>query len=194
MPSVLLVALAALLAGRLAGGRLQHVAEAGIRVPALAVAGLLLQLASVYVAGADAIMLASFVLLTVFAALNLHRSGFAVLGLGVLLNFTVVAVNGGMPISPEALVKAGDAAQIPQLEAGVGGAKWHLAGPEDVLLPLADVVVIPPPIGEVVSVGDLLVDAGLAWFLYAAMRPRGRPEREPEDDDEAAGAERAGRP
>jgi len=141
------------------------------------------------VATPDPIMLASFVLLTVFAALNLHRSGFAVLGLGVLLNFAVVAVNGGMPISPEALVQAGDAAQIPQLEQGLGGAKWHLAGPEDVLLPLSDVVVIPPPIGEVVSVGDLLVDAGLGWFLYAATRPGRRREPEPDGGTESAPAE-----
>jgi hypothetical protein len=188
MPSVLLVAVAALLAGKLTGGRLHHVAEAGIRVPWLAGAGLLMQVASVYVTSADPIMLASFVALTVFAALNLHRSGFAVLGLGVLLNFAVVAVNGGMPISPEALVQAGDAAQIPELERGVGGAKWHLAGPEDVLLPLSDVVVIPPPIGEVVSVGDLLVDAGMAWFLFAATRPGRRREAEPADEAEPAPA------
>ena len=189
MPSVLLVALAALLAGRLAGGRLHHVAEAGIRVPWLAGAGLVMQVVAANVATPDPIMLASFVLLTVFAALNLHRSGFAVLGLGVLLNFAVVAVNGGMPISPEALVQAGDAAQIPQLEQGLGGAKWHLAGPEDVLLPLSDVVVIPPPIGEVVSVGDLLVDAGLGWFLYAATRPGRRREPEPDGETESAPAE-----
>jgi hypothetical protein len=52
-------------------------------------------------------------------------------------------------------------------------------------MPLADVVVLPRPVGEVVSAGDLLVDAGLAWFLFVAMGAKGR--RRPAAVGEQAG-------
>jgi uncharacterized protein DUF5317 len=172
MPSVLLVLIAAVTAGYLGGGRLTRIPEAGVRLTGLAALGCALQYAPV--GGLDpgvyrAMLWLSFALLTVFLLVNLRHRGFALLLAGVLLNLTVIALNDGMPIDASALRVAGDGGQVAELQAGVGGAKYHLAGPGDELIPLADVVVLPRPVGEVVSVGDLLVDAGLAWFLFAAM-------------------------
>jgi hypothetical protein len=42
--------------------------------------------------------------------------------------------------------------------------------PADHLTPLADVIPIPPPIGDVASVVDVFVYAGLAWLIQSAMR------------------------
>ena len=44
----------------------------------------------------------------------------------------------------------------------------------DLLRPLGDVIPIPPPAGIVLSVGDLLLYAGIAWFVVQVMRGRSR--------------------
>ena len=50
------------------------------------------------------------------------------------------------------------------------------------------VIHTPPPVGEVVSIGDLVIDAGLGWFLFAAMGSRAvrRPAADPSARDRAA--------
>ena len=53
-----------------------------------------------------------------------------------------------------------------------GGAKHHLADEGSILLPLADAIGIPAPVGAIVSVGDICVYLGVGWFLAAALRPR----------------------
>jgi hypothetical protein len=174
MTSVLLVVIAAVTAGYLAGGRLTRLAQSGVRLTGLAAVGLVFQFAPVDGLGAAlprVLLWLSFALLVVFSAVNLRRAGFPLFLLGVLLNLTVIALNDGMAISADALVASGDRGQIAQLQDGIGGAKYHLADSDDRLLPLTDVIVLPPPVGEVVSIGDLFVDAGLAWFLFSAMGP-----------------------
>jgi hypothetical protein len=174
MTSVLLVVIAAVTAGFLAGGRLGRLTRSGVRLTGLALLGMVCQFAPVDGLGTTLprlLLWLSFALLVVFGSVNLRRPGFPLLLLGVLLNLTVIALNDGMPISADALVASGDRGQIAQLERGFGGAKYHLADGDDRLMPLADVIVLPPPVGEVVSLGDLLVDAGLAWFLFSAMGP-----------------------
>jgi hypothetical protein len=42
-----------------------------------------------------------------------------------------------------------------------------------VLLPLADVIGIGPPIRQAISVGDVFVHAGAFWFVVRGMRRRG---------------------
>ena len=41
---------------------------------------------------------------------------------------------------------------------------------DDQLTFLADVIAVPQPIGQAVSVGDIFVYAGLTWLIVAAMR------------------------
>jgi hypothetical protein len=182
MTSVSLVVVAALAAAYLGGGRLGRLGQSGVRLTGLAAVGFVVQFLPLGGLGgtlARVLLWLSFLLLVVFSTVNLRRPGFGLFLLGTLLNLTVIALNGGMPISADALVASGDRGQIAELQQGLGGVKYHLAGPGDRLMPLADVVVLPPPVGEVVSVGDLLVDAGLAWFLVAGMGPRRRRTGEP---------------
>ena len=177
MTSVSLVVVAAVAAAYLGGGRLGRLGQSGVRLTGLAAVGFVVQFLPLSGLGwpvARLLLWLSFLLLVVFSAVNLRRPGFALFLLGTLLNLTVIALNDGMAISAQALVASGDRGQIAQLQEGLGGAKYHLAGPRDRLMALADVVVLPPPVGEVVSVGDLLVDAGLAWFVFAGMGPRRR--------------------
>ena len=72
---------------------------------------------------------------------------------GLILNIVVIGANGGMPVSASALETAGARAEG---LIGEGTAKHHVMGPEDTLTPLGDVIGIPPPIGAVISIGDVL--------------------------------------
>jgi hypothetical protein len=168
----------ALVAGFAAGGRLRNFERLRIRAWWLAPVGLLLQvqLPALWHPGRDlsvGLLIGSYLILLVFAALNLRLAGFALILIGLAMNLLVVGVNGGMPVTKGALVASGQGSFLSKLVHGKG-AKHHLARPDDVLLPLADVIAIPPPIQQVVSAGDLVVYAGVVWLVAATMRGRPR--------------------
>jgi uncharacterized protein DUF5317 len=119
------------------------------------------------------LLIVSYVLLLVFAALNLRLAGFALILVGLAMNLTVVSANRGMPVTKSALIASGQGSFLTKLVHGEG-AKHHLAGPDDVLLPLADVLAVPRPIAQVVSAGDLVVYSGVVWLVVATMRGRPR--------------------
>ena len=121
------------------------------------------------------LLVASQVLLFVVIWQNRHLGGIKVIGLGLLLNFLVMVVNGGfMPITPETLVQIGYDGNASQLETGyiVGRTKNVVAEPgEASLWFLSDVMVIPRPfpIPTALSLGDLLIVLGVFFFLREAM-------------------------
>ncbi len=125
----------------------------------------------------------SFALVIAFALRNRALAGVPLIVVGLFLNGLVVTANGGMPVSREALERSGQHDVLKLLLADEG-AKHHLLDPdEDVLTPLGDVIAIPPPIAQVVSIGDVFVYAGLVWLIVAVMRgqtaePDPDPERE----------------
>ena len=55
--------------------------------------------------------------------------------------------------------------------------KHHLAGPDDRLVFLADVIAVPPPVSQVISVGDLFTFGGVSIVIASAMSRRARPAR-----------------
>jgi len=170
MPLVLGTLLVAVAVGGLSGGRLVRLAEVRIRWVPLAVAGLALQVVPWFARPWPLLLLvASFVLLIAFALENVRVgiAGFRLVLLGVILNFLVIAANGGMPVSRSALASSGQLDTLRAL-ADDGGAKHHLATEGDVLVALGDVVPVPP-IHNVVSVGDVLTYAGAAWVVIAGM-------------------------
>lgn len=160
--------------GFLLGGRLSNLARLRIRwVPAAAL-GLALQLAPV--PGRTwplALLYVSFGLLAVFAIVNVRARvpGAWLILIGIWLNFAVIAVNQGMPVARDALVRS-DQMETLELLVEEGGAKHHLAGPDDRLLFLGDVIAIGPPVRQAVSVGDVFTYAGVAWLIVAGMRRR----------------------
>jgi Family of unknown function (DUF5317) len=118
-----------------------------------------------------AVLSCSYSLLVVFALLNLRVAGMPLVLVGLVLNATVIIANGGMPVAREALVRS-DQGDVLQLLIDEGAAKHHLLTEDDVLTPLADVIPIPSPIAQVVSVGDVFVYAGLVWLIIATMLGR----------------------
>lgn len=127
------------------------------------------------------LMIGSYLLLILFVAANFRYTWIAVLGAGIILNYLVIAGNGGlMPITPETLERTGG------VPAGVETGEW-LPGSKDVLLERADAKLYPlsdrivwdtlDPI-RAFSAGDVLIVIGLAIFLPSLVIPRW------EEDDE----------
>lgn len=185
---VLGVVILAVAAGLLSGGRIERLSALSIRWAPLALLGLVLQSLSPSRGGWPyALLLLSFVLLAVFAVVNLKVAGFVLILVGVGMNFLVIAVNHGMPVTEHALVASGQQDTYDELVQR-GGQKHHLAGPGDRLLFLGDVTPIPPPVHQVVSAGDVVAYAGVAWVVIAAMRRDEEPvERERVTTLESAG-------
>ncbi|MGH2589507.1 MAG: DUF5317 domain-containing protein [Actinomycetota bacterium] len=176
----LAVLIGATAAGYAAGGRLRNVEHLRLRWWALAPAGLALQLAPLTRTEGTArlvalgLLIASYVLLLGFATKNLQLPGFPMILVGLAMNLLVIAANGGMPVSCEAVQRSGQ----PQLCADLRrepALKHHLAGADDVLMPLGDVIPLGTPINQVVSIGDIVAYAGISWLLVASMRGRFRP-------------------
>ena len=178
MSPVLIVIAAAVLVGLLAGGSLRNFESLRVHWWLLAFVGLALQVVPVsdvaavpmWVLGAG-MLIASYVLLLAFLTVNRWIPGAPVMAIGLLLNLAVVAANGGMPVSADAIEAAGGSASA--LTDGAG-AKHHLMNDADVLTPLGDVLPIPSPIAVVLSIGDVLLYAGIAWFVVQVMRGRSR--------------------
>jgi hypothetical protein len=135
----------------------------------LALGGIALQLAPLHDEAAFVALIVSFALLIAFAVLNLRAPGFLLILVGLSLNLLVIASNHGMPVTSGALRDSGQISTLADLTAN-GGAKHHLAGPGTVLLPLADVIAIPNPVAQAVSVGDICVHLGVGWFIVAGMQ------------------------
>jgi hypothetical protein len=116
----------------------------------------------------------SFVLLAVFAVANIRTGGVPLILLGILLNFAVIALNEGMPVSRAAIVNSGQASTLDELQTE-GGAKHHLATEDDELRFLGDVIAIRP-LQQAISVGDIFTYGGVVVVIIAGMgrRTRGR--------------------
>jgi hypothetical protein len=162
--------------GYLLGGRLSQLSDLKPRYAPLALIGLLLQLVNPPGSWPLVLLIVSFVLLTAFTLVNIRIAGFAMILAGVAMNFAVIAVNGGMPVAREAIVASGQEATLgPLIEHR--GVKHHLAGPADRLEFLGDVIAIPAPVGQVISVGDIFTYGGMAIVIAASMRRRERAPR-----------------
>jgi hypothetical protein len=169
------VLLLAVAIGFAAGGRLSGLAILRVDWAPLAVVGVALQFLPESGPWSFALLVASFVLLAAFVVKNLSTPGFALVLVGLSMNFAVIALNRGMPVTERALVQSGQQETLGALIRD-GGAKHHLAGDADRLLFLADVTPIPPPVSQIVSAGDIVAYAGLGYVIVAAMRrARGAP-------------------
>lgn len=171
---ILLWIAAAVVVGLLAGGRLRDFPTVRLRWGWLAAIGIVLQYVWIRGPFALPVLLASYAVLLFFVATNLRAPGFGVILVGLALNALVIATNQGMPVTQHALDASGQAGAISSLRSNAEGQKHVLAGDGTELLPLADVIAIGGPVDEVVSIGDVFLYTGIAWFVIAAMRkPRG---------------------
>jgi hypothetical protein len=176
---VLIVIGVAVVVGFAAGGSLRPFERVPIHWWGAAVAGLVLQAIPLGAASdrklGAAFVVCSYGLLLAFAWVNRRLAALWLVMAGLALNLVVIGVNGGMPVSASALEVAGARAE------GLAPAtvKHHPMGPDDILTPLGDVIGIPPPVGAVVSIGDLLLYAGLGMLVVSVMLGRSGENRRP---------------
>ncbi|MEO8424389.1 MAG: DUF5317 family protein [Actinomycetota bacterium] len=176
MAIVLLILALAVLAGILSGGSGRFLERLRVHWWGLAPIALVLQAVPVPVGSAQraglaaASLVSSYVLLLAVVAVNRRVPGAALMAAGLTMNLAVVALNGGMPVGRDAIRVAGSDGVIVIED----GAKHHLMSDDDVLRPLADVVPVPPPFGVVLSIGDVLLYGGMAWWCFAVTRGRFR--------------------
>lgn len=162
----------------LRGGRLVNLGDIELRAWWLLVLALALQVATRFLperaATAGVVMvLTSFALLMFLVILNRNKEGMLIAGLGVLMNFTVIAANGGMPVlAGAAEVASGFTVSDPDLAASYK----HIPLDENSRLTfLADVIPLRlAGIAEVISLGDIFLALGLGVFLERELR---RPRR-----------------
>lgn len=173
MRLIALTVVAAAIAGMLAGGTFRDFPTVKVRGAWLALSGVVLQFIPVGGAIATVLLFASFVALLAFAILNLRAPGFTLVLIGLALNALVIVANLGMPVTHDALVRSNQSATLADLIEN-GGAKHHLADDGTILLPLGDVIALGTPFDQAISIGDVCVQLGVAWFIVFAM-PRRRP-------------------
>jgi hypothetical protein len=113
---------------------------------------------------------ASAVCAAAFCLGNLHVPGVPLVTLGLAANALVVTLNGAMPVSIVAALRAG--VPITDIAAGFD-ARHDIAGEGTTWRSLGDVVPLPLPVRpEVVSPGDVLVASGLGELVVMGMRRR----------------------
>jgi len=165
-----------LVAGFLLGGRLGGLETVRFRLGWLAIVALAIQVV-LFSPVADglpaevrrAIYVGSTALVGVVVLANLGVTGVPLIALGAALNLAAIVANGGsMPADPAALAALGMTAE--------GNTNSVLVA-QPALAPLTDVFAMPAwlPFANVFSVGDVLIGAGVAIAIAAAMRAGGRP-------------------
>jgi hypothetical protein len=114
------------------------------------------------------LILVSFVFLLIVIVANKDRKGMWLAGLGVTMNFVVIALNGGMPVLEGAVVVASG------FESGLNviGDMKHVPLDEGTRLAfLADVIPLRlAGQGQVLSLGDVFLAVGIGRFLEAELR------------------------
>lgn len=168
--------LAGLVGGLLAGGSLRNLQMVRLHWEAALLGLLVLQLALPSIAEALGLpgpvalgcWLVAMAGLVGAALRNGRAPGMVLAAIGVALNLMVIGLNLGMPVSGRAVrFVSGDSAMP------VAYDLVHRELSSDTVLPwFADVIPVPGPRGlrAVVSVGDLLLVAGVGWFLFWAVR------------------------
>ena len=180
---LLVPVLIAIVVAILTGGSLRHLAALPIRGGAFLMASFAIQLllylpivrdSAFAVHWAGAIYIGALVLVLIGALRNWHLGVAArIATLGLALNATVIALNGGhMPVNVAAVRAVQGEMKVREIEnQRLYGNTWP-AGPSSRLTVLSDVipVVVPGRRGSVYSVGDVLLAAGVAALTYQATR------------------------
>lgn len=163
---ILLVLAVAIVVGLLRGGKLSNLTEIRVRVWWLLFLGFGMQVVERFLPPSShelavALVLLSYIPLLVFVWINRQNTGIWIAGIGVMMNFTVMVLNGGMPVSAEAAAISSGGGEVAL------GAKHVLLDAQTRLPFLADIIPLPR---AVLSLGDVFLAIGVGLFLEDQMR------------------------
>jgi hypothetical protein len=175
---LIVAAIALVLSVPLGGGRLSRLADLRLRAPWTVLASAAIQVGITTVrdgsyAAHVTLHVLSYLLVAYFLFANRRLTGLPVVALGTGLNLLAIGLNGGvMPASPTALRLAG-ITPAAGFDNSVARAHEHLRL-------LGDIIPVPVPLslGNVLSVGDLIIFAGAFVALHCicgSRLRRGRP-------------------
>jgi hypothetical protein len=172
-----------LIVALVAGGRLSRLRDFELRAPVLFIFAALAKVA-VAILGARGspvalhagglLNLAAYLLLLIVLGLNWRMWGMRIAALGVLLNFLVVAANGGtMPVARDLAERAGNQTMLRLLDSPTYISHKPIT-PATRLRPLADVLPLPlllprPRFFTPGSVGDVILTIGTSWLILSAL-------------------------
>ncbi len=173
--------------GRLRGGRFQALSTLRLRATGLVVLAVIAQFGLGAVAS-DAwryvALVASYAVMGLWLVINLRdgpswrRGGLALVAVGYALNLLAIVPNGNMPVSTDALRRAGGSQASFEEKPNID--KHAASRPGDVWPWLGDVIAVPP-LRAVISVGDVAMLIGVVVVVYGGMTaiepslPQGRP-------------------
>lgn len=167
------VVVAALVAGKLAGGRIETLADTPIKGMRLAFAAIALQVVAfpsgvlpwgMPPSAARGLWLVSYALLLAMLLRNARLFGMPLVVAGLLSNLVAILANGGlMPVRASALAAAHRSYSTHNNSIEL--VRPHLAA-------LVDRWAVPAwiPLGNVYSIGDVLIAIGVFVAIVAAMR------------------------
>lgn len=171
---ILLAVVVGLAAGVLRRGRFAAIGRTRLRHPEFLVVaiacGVVVDTFDVEPAGAIAVV--GLIGGLAFTGVNIHLTGMAVIGVGLIANLVPVAVNGAMPVRPDALVEAEMVARADLDRVSLTGAR-ELADDDTMLEFLGDTIPVRFT-GQVLSIGDLIMIVGLADVVANLMLQRRR--------------------
>jgi hypothetical protein len=169
---MILVVLAALCIASvpLTGGRLIQIGELRVRGIAAPIIALALQVLVVTIAPGGnhqlhaGVQVATYLMIGVFLYLNRRIAGAPIISAGTAANLLAIVANGGvMPASRTAQRLAG-------LVEGNHGFHNSVALVHPHLLWLGDLIPIPGPLPNVLSIGDCFIFVGMLVLLHRACR------------------------
>ncbi len=154
-----------------------------IRLGVVALLAVSLQIAAIYLPTSTGVLrrilfVSSYILLMAFAAANWRRIGIIILSIGLVMNFAVIAANGGlMPVTAESYQRIHEEDQIAGVKEGeaIPHSKNVLLAREDVRLWfLSDRLVRTwgPPAVRIISIGDIFILVGFVVTLGELFLPR----------------------
>jgi hypothetical protein len=169
---LVITALALVVSVPLAGGRLSRLADIKVRGIWAVLLAVAIQVGITQIPGGShalhaGLHVSSYVLDAYFVFANRRLKGVPVVALGAALNVLAITANGGvMPASASAL-KISGIAERAGFDNSAALAHEHLAF-------LGDVIPVPGPwpIGNVLSIGDLIIFVGALIILHHACGSR----------------------
>ncbi|MDP1808400.1 MAG: DUF5317 family protein [Actinomycetota bacterium] len=157
-----------LFAGWIFGGKISHLVDVKLVGAEFIIAAFVAQMLVPRMAAIDQSLgylfhVGSYLMLLIAFSRNEPTPAVGLMAMGVFLNFVVISLNGGMPVRTAIPIVFTDSIHLK-----LAGTTW---------LPwLGDVIPWPLPagLGGLVSVGDILLSAGVATMIVRGMRYSGK--------------------